>query len=678
MTDEQRSTAMGKARFNVAQRPEDDLGPADRQGHPHRLGQGRRRASRRSPSTWPPRWRPGASPSACSTPTSGASPCRACSASRVGSAGAAHDGPQADGADRAPHRRRRRARRVDGLPRRRRGDRPDVAGPHAQPRRPALPAGRRAGATTSTTCSSTCRRAPATCRWAWPSCMPRAEVIVVTTPARAAQKVAVRAVGMARKSYLRVAGVIENMSAFALRPRRDLRAVRRGRRRAAGRRRRRAAAGRGPARAGGRRGRRRRRRRWRSATARPPRRSGRSPTASSTRRCRPAEMAGCSARMLDAAVAALDARDAAPRLTRPRPGRPHRRAGAFGQRWRGQDARLDGAVVREVAAVAVGVEHHARPPARRPGRGRCRTTTPPTSPTSGPQAGHGLGQRRPRRRDRSSALVVGRHQVLEEHLDHGLAMSPGCCSTKSRLSWMRASIGTPRRARPADASNAAGAVMRHRPSGWSWAMPSSRRMAGSIGLAGGQPEALAHLVGGHDLGVVRATDWATAVLTNASAVGPALPGARSSSRRMAVSVSPWACRSRMASRRTRWSASYMATRPARRGGGQQPLGLVPADRPHGRARQLRDLVDRVLGRRRRTRSRSWRRSPTGRYGRGPAGELCDRSLPSVTSAVTPTSGRRPLAVEVVALGGALVGQLAQVGPHRCGGRWGAARSATSV
>src|SRR4029453_15582791 len=44
--------------------------------------------------------------------------------------------------------------------------------------------------------------------------IPRAEAIVVTTPARAAQKVAVRAVGMARKSYLRVAGVIENMSAF--------------------------------------------------------------------------------------------------------------------------------------------------------------------------------------------------------------------------------------------------------------------------------------------------------------------------------------------------------------------------------------------------------------------------------------------------------------------------------
>ena len=44
--------------------------------------------------------------------------------------------------------------------------------------------------------------------------LPRAEVIVVTTPATAAQKVAVRAVSMARKSFLRVAGVIENMSTF--------------------------------------------------------------------------------------------------------------------------------------------------------------------------------------------------------------------------------------------------------------------------------------------------------------------------------------------------------------------------------------------------------------------------------------------------------------------------------
>jgi ATP-binding protein involved in chromosome partitioning len=44
--------------------------------------------------------------------------------------------------------------------------------------------------------------------------LPRAEVLVVTTPAKAAQKVASRAVSMARKSFLRVAGVIENMSSF--------------------------------------------------------------------------------------------------------------------------------------------------------------------------------------------------------------------------------------------------------------------------------------------------------------------------------------------------------------------------------------------------------------------------------------------------------------------------------
>jgi ATP-binding protein involved in chromosome partitioning len=44
--------------------------------------------------------------------------------------------------------------------------------------------------------------------------LPRAEVVVVTTPAVGAQKVAVRAVSMARKSYLRVAGVVENMSVF--------------------------------------------------------------------------------------------------------------------------------------------------------------------------------------------------------------------------------------------------------------------------------------------------------------------------------------------------------------------------------------------------------------------------------------------------------------------------------
>ncbi|MGP8008051.1 MAG: Mrp/NBP35 family ATP-binding protein, partial [Acidimicrobiales bacterium] len=44
--------------------------------------------------------------------------------------------------------------------------------------------------------------------------LPRTEVLVVTTPPVAAQKVAARTADMARKGYLRVAGVIENMSDF--------------------------------------------------------------------------------------------------------------------------------------------------------------------------------------------------------------------------------------------------------------------------------------------------------------------------------------------------------------------------------------------------------------------------------------------------------------------------------
>lgn len=44
--------------------------------------------------------------------------------------------------------------------------------------------------------------------------LPRANMLVVTTPALAAQQVAARAVDMARRGYLRVAGIVENMSAF--------------------------------------------------------------------------------------------------------------------------------------------------------------------------------------------------------------------------------------------------------------------------------------------------------------------------------------------------------------------------------------------------------------------------------------------------------------------------------
>jgi ATP-binding protein involved in chromosome partitioning len=42
--------------------------------------------------------------------------------------------------------------------------------------------------------------------------LPRAEVIVVTTPQRAAQEVAARAALMAQKTSMRLLGVVENMS----------------------------------------------------------------------------------------------------------------------------------------------------------------------------------------------------------------------------------------------------------------------------------------------------------------------------------------------------------------------------------------------------------------------------------------------------------------------------------
>ena len=44
--------------------------------------------------------------------------------------------------------------------------------------------------------------------------LPRAEMVIVTTPALAAQKVAARVADMGRKNYLRIVGVIENMSEF--------------------------------------------------------------------------------------------------------------------------------------------------------------------------------------------------------------------------------------------------------------------------------------------------------------------------------------------------------------------------------------------------------------------------------------------------------------------------------
>jgi ATP-binding protein involved in chromosome partitioning len=46
--------------------------------------------------------------------------------------------------------------------------------------------------------------------------LPQAEMLVVTTPALAAQKVAVRVADMARRSYMNVVGVVENMSELVL------------------------------------------------------------------------------------------------------------------------------------------------------------------------------------------------------------------------------------------------------------------------------------------------------------------------------------------------------------------------------------------------------------------------------------------------------------------------------
>ena len=44
--------------------------------------------------------------------------------------------------------------------------------------------------------------------------LPQAEMLVVTTPQLAAQKVAIRVADMARRSFMPILGAVENMSAF--------------------------------------------------------------------------------------------------------------------------------------------------------------------------------------------------------------------------------------------------------------------------------------------------------------------------------------------------------------------------------------------------------------------------------------------------------------------------------
>ena len=60
--------------------------------------------------------------------------------------------------------------------------------------------------------------------------LPQAEMLVVTTPAKGAQKVAARVADMARRSYMKVLGVVENMSEFVAPDGSRARDLRRGRR----------------------------------------------------------------------------------------------------------------------------------------------------------------------------------------------------------------------------------------------------------------------------------------------------------------------------------------------------------------------------------------------------------------------------------------------------------------
>ena len=100
--------------------------------------------------------------------------------------------------------------------------------------------------------------------------LPQAQMLLVTTPQPAAQRVASRAAEMAAKFDLSIIGVVENMSGFSTPDGAALHDLRRGRRAAAGRRDRRSPARQGPAPGGAAsRGRRRH-----SAGRRGPRRSG--------------------------------------------------------------------------------------------------------------------------------------------------------------------------------------------------------------------------------------------------------------------------------------------------------------------------------------------------------------------------------------------------------------------
>ena len=144
--------------------------------------------------------------------------------------------------------------------------------------------------------------------------LPRAEMIIVTTPAVSAQKVAIRAANMARKSYLRIAGVIENMSSFQCEHGTDYALFGTGGGETLARDAGVPLLGQIPIEASVAAG----------GDAGEPIALGEGPAAEAFRAIAqlivdeavpPVAMAGCSARMLDAAVAALDAKDAAAAAT---------------------------------------------------------------------------------------------------------------------------------------------------------------------------------------------------------------------------------------------------------------------------------------------------------------------------------------------------------------------------
>ena len=323
-------------------------------------------ASRRSPRTWPPPSpRSGLTVGVLDADVWGFSIPRMLGVSgRL--EGRVEGDAQAHGPARAQDRRRRRADRVHGLPGRGRGDRPHVARASCSTAASSTSCRTSSGATTSTTCSSTCRPAPATCRWAWPSWSPAPRSSWSPRPRSPPRRWPSGPCRMARKSFLRVAGVIENMSAFTCDHGESYALFGSGGGADPRRRRRRAAARPGA----------RSSRACRPGGdsgepvvlgdgARPPRPSGAIAERLVTEAVPPAELAGCSARMLDAAW---------PRSTptTPRPQRLDRPAGSAHPQAAQRLGQLAHHAPHRSARRRASRTPAARPPRSKPGARRMR------------------------------------------------------------------------------------------------------------------------------------------------------------------------------------------------------------------------------------------------------------------------------------------------------------------